>query len=66
MKNKIADVIKVFLILLSMVMGFFHIYATVWFLADLPLTYWAMGLVLVIALLSVFGLFQWVVVSADG
>lgn len=66
MKRKIADFIKCFLMLLSMVMGFFHIYATVWLIAGLPLTYWAMAVVLVPALLSVFGLYRWIVVSADG
>ena len=60
MKNKLIDIIKVFLLLLSMVMGYFHIYATVWFLADLPRTYWAMAVVLALALLSVYGLYRWI------
>ena len=60
MKNKIADIIKVFLLLLSMVMGYFHIYATVWFLAGWPRTRLAMAVVLALALLSVYGLCRWI------
>lgn len=64
MKDKIVDFLKVFLLMFSMVMGFFFIYAFAWFALDLPVTQWAMLLLLALALLSEYGYYRWIRVEA--
>ncbi len=59
-KDKLIDVLQVFILLFSVLMGFFFIYAFVWFVLDLPVTHWVMVLLVGLAGLTEFGYFWWV------
>jgi hypothetical protein len=60
MNDKIIDFIKFFLLLFTMVMGFFFIYAFVWFAIGLPITQWTTVLLIALAMLSVYGYYRWI------
>lgn len=58
-KEKIANFVKVFLLLTMMTLGFFFVYALVWFAVVSPLTRWPLVLCLALAGLSEYGFYRW-------
>ena len=63
MKDKFAariNWLKVFILLFAMTMGFFLAYAFIWHIVGLPLTDWALWLLLAIAGLTEYGYYRWI------
>lgn len=60
MKDNIINFLKVFLLVFSMTMGFYLIYAYIWFIVGLPLTNWAMWLLSAVAGLTEYGYYRWI------
>jgi hypothetical protein len=60
MKCNINNILKIFVLVATMTFGFFFIYAFVWFAFDLPITNWAMFLLTILAVISMFGYYYWV------
>lgn len=63
MKEKITALLnwlKVFVLLFSMTMGFYFIYAFIWYIVGLPLTNWALWLLVGIAGLTEYGYYRWI------
>ena len=59
MKEKINDFLKGAVLLFTMTMGFFFVYAYVWFAVGLPKTNWALLLCLAIAFATDYGYYRW-------
>ncbi len=60
MKDNIVNGLKIIVLLLAMIMGFWIIYAFVWYAVGLPLTDWALWLLLAIAGLTEYGYCRWI------
>ena len=60
MKDNIINALKIFLFLFVMTMGFYLIYAYIWFIVGLPLSNWALLLLLAVAGLTEYGYFRWI------
>lgn len=58
-KNDIADGVKFFVMMYTMVFGFWWTYMWVWYLVGLPIAWWSMAITLALGLLSLFGFCQW-------
>lgn len=63
MKDKVINIMKVFILLFAMTMGFFFLYAIIWFCIDLPITKWTTVFLMILAGLSEYGYFRWIVVE---
>jgi hypothetical protein len=59
MSEKIVMVIKAFLLVFVMFIGFWFGYAFIWFTVGLPQTEWALWICFALALLSEFGYCKW-------
>lgn len=60
MKKTLIDLLKAFLVLISMLMGFFFIYALVLVAFDVAITIWISILLTCVSFSSVFVLLKWV------
>ncbi len=60
MKEKIVNIIKLFLLVFIMIQGFFISYAFVWFAVGLPQENWALWLLYALAALSECGYIKWI------
>lgn len=60
MRDNIINFLKLFVLLFSMTMGFYLIYAFIWFIVGLPLTNLALWLLLAVAGLTEYGYYRWV------
>ena len=60
MKDNIINFLKVFLLVISMTMGFYLIYVYIWFIVGLPLTNWALWLLVAVACLTEYGYYKWI------
>ena len=59
-ENIIIEILKLFILLFSMIMGFFLTYALIWFAVGLPQTDWALLLLLAVACLTEYGYYRWI------
>lgn len=59
-KKEIISGIQFFLIMYSMVMGFYFTYASIWYKIGLPVKWWTLFGATLLALASVFGVCQWI------
>ena len=60
MKENIVNWLKVVVLVSAMTMGFWIIYAFVWDAVGLPLTNWALWLLLAVAGLTEYGYSRWI------
>lgn len=60
MREKIDNFLRLFVFLLMMTLGFFFVYASVWFAVGLQLTNGAIVLLVGLAVLSEYGYYLWV------
>lgn len=60
MKENIINALKIWVLLLAVIMGFWTIYAFVWYTVGLPLTNWAVWLLLAVAGLTEYGYYRWI------
>ena len=58
-KGEIINGIKFFIIMYTMIMGFWFNYMLIWVKIGLPLEWWLFVITIVLAILSLFGLMQW-------
>ena len=63
--KRIADFIKMFLLIATSVNGFFFVYATIWGDVGLPIENWALLILFALACLSFRGLMWWIERGAD-
>lgn len=59
-KENIGNICKLFLLFFMMTEGFWISYCFVWYWVGLPLTNWALWLLLGIAALSEYGYYRWI------
>lgn len=59
-KKDIIWGVQFFLIGYTMVQGFWWTYILIWFKVGLPIEWYSILVTIVLALFSVFGLFQWI------
>lgn len=59
-KKEIISGIQIFIMIYTMINGFWFSYLMIWFKCGLPQAWWALPITLAIALLSVFGLSLWI------
>lgn len=59
--KRIADVIKMFLLIATSTNGFFFIYAMIWGEVGLPIENWSLLVLFALACLSFLGLKWWIV-----
>lgn len=60
LKENISNIIKLFLLFFMMICGFWISYCFVWYAVGLPLTNWALWLLLCAALFSEYGYYRWI------
>ena len=60
MKNKISDLLRLFIFVFIMTMGFFFTYAFIWFAMDLPIVLWSVALLVAITVLTEYGFYKWI------
>ena len=60
MREKIDNFMRLFVLLSTMIMGFFFVYAVIWFAVGLPQTNWALALLMALAVLSEYGYYLWI------
>lgn len=58
--TRLLDWLKVFVLLFAMTMGFYLIYTFAWYIVGLPLTNWALWLLLAMAGLTEYGYCRWI------
>lgn len=58
-KNDIVDGVKFFVMMQTMLFGFWWSYLIIWFEFDLPIEWWSICITLLLAFLSLFGFCQW-------
>ena len=59
-KYEIVSGIQFLIVSYTMINGFWFSYLMIWFKCGLPQEWWALPVTLAVALLSVFGLCQWI------
>ena len=59
-RETISNVIKLFLLVFTMVQGFFLTFALVWTLVGLPLTTWAFLVLYAFAGAAEYGYYRWI------
>jgi hypothetical protein len=59
-RDDIVDGVKFFIMMDTMVFGFWWNYMWVWYLLGFPLEWWSIVIAMALALLSLFGFCQWV------
>ena len=65
-KKDIIDGIQFFVMLYTMTIGFWYTYIFAWYRCRLPMEWWALATMMVLALLSLFGFCQWVTKRGAG
>jgi hypothetical protein len=58
-KGDIVDGVKFFIMMHTMLWGFWWSYISAWNLFDLPTKWWSICIAMALALLSLFGFCQW-------
>ena len=64
-KKDIIEGIQFFIILYTMGAGFWSTYLWTWNKCGLPIEVWSLGMLMVLAILSVFCFYQWIVRGAE-
>ena len=59
-KGEITNGIQFFIMMYTMVMGFWFSYMLMWVKVGLPQDWWAFVITMVIAFLSLYGFMQWI------
>lgn len=60
MRKRIKEITQLCTIVLSSYNGFFFSYSFIWFRFNLPATWWAMLILSLLALASLYGLYKWI------
>lgn len=60
MKEQIIGWLKVCILITAMSMGFYLGYCFIWYAIGLPLTNWAMGILVGLAALTEYGYYLWI------
>lgn len=61
MKDKIIDILKVFLLVFPAVIGLSVLYEIAWYLIGLPIGWWSSALAAIIAGVSEYAIIRWIV-----
>ena len=60
MKERIIGFLKVWILIIAMSMGFYLFYCSIWYAVGLPLTNWALWILVGLAALTEYGYYLWI------
>ena len=63
-KKELTTGVQLFIVMYTMIQGFFHSYLWVWYKVGLPVVWWSLLAMMLLALASVFGFNHWIKKSA--